>query len=529
MPGGSDCALARGVARCVAPSRPVASVPVLALEGGEDQGAHVVDVALDAHQSVVIDLAIFVAALLDARAFLGEFLVQPGEQRLVGEGFARHGGGQPGGEGDHDADGRRETMVAKRLQDLLGEGMAGAHVPGSMSVAPGGSAALGPGRASGSGRCSLVGVPPSTARGPADGLLSCSCDLLLARLKLTLVQHMRYTMKQMLKRDKRRLALGIALSALIAPAANAEALVLYTNDFEDIIGDRFTADTGFEIEVVQESGGNLLARIAAERGNPQWDVLLFDGIGSLHRLDQEGQLRRDFTPGSLENLTDFARGLLPENHAWFPAGAQASCVLAYRTDLVETPPQSYGDLLDPAYRGRIGQADPAVAAPAYPCVATTFHAWGEDPARAFWSGLLDNDLRVFRTNGPTRRAMESGEIEIALISSPNAYRMMRDDTPVEVIWPYGAAPASSRGVAIQAETERMDAAEAFVTWMLLPETQQFLTDEGGNDGAFLASVEGVTPMEGGPAADRAYHIAPAAFAAEMEAPIKNWFADQAIR
>lgn len=326
-------------------------------------------------------------------------------------------------------------------------------------------------------------------------------------------------------------AFGLACVVAMGVTADgrAEALILYTNDFEDIIGERFTADTGFEIEVVQESGGNLLARIAAERGNPRWDVLLFDGIGSLYRLDQEDQLRRGFEPETLGNLTDQARALLPENRAYFPAGAQASCVLAYRTDLVENAPSSFGDLLHPDYRGRIGQADPAVAAPSYPCVAQTHHAWGMEPARTFWDGLLANDLRVFRTNGPVRQALTSGEIEIALISSPNAYRMVQDDVPVAIVWPYGAAPASSRGVAIQAETERMEAAEAFVTWMLQPETQQFLTDKGGHDGFFLASVVGVEPLAGGPEAGLRYDIAPADFAAEMEAEIKNWFADQAVR
>ncbi len=323
--------------------------------------------------------------------------------------------------------------------------------------------------------------------------------------------------------------LGLALLAAPVAAPASAQLVLYTNDFEDIIGQRFTADTGIAITVVQESGGNLLARIAAERGNPRWDVLLFDGIGSLHRLDEEGQLRRGFAPETLGNLTDDARKLLPANHAYFPAGAQASCVLMYRTDKVSNPPKSFQDLLKPEYRGRIGQADPAVAAPAYPCVAWTHYAWGIEPARAFWSGLLANDLRVFRTNGPVRRAITSGEVDIALISSPNAYRTQRDGVPVNIVWPENMAPASSRGVAIQARTQRMSEAESFVTWMLRPETQQFLTDNAGHDGWFKASVGGVTPLAGGPEEGLTYAIAPAAFAADHEATIKNWFADQAVR
>jgi len=308
-------------------------------------------------------------------------------------------------------------------------------------------------------------------------------------------------------------------------------LVLYTNDFEDIIGERFTADTGIEIEVVQESGGVLLSRIAAERANPRWDVLLFDGPGSLFRLDEEGQFLRDVNPSNLSNLTAQAREIMPRNQSWFPVGTTASCVLVYRTDMIDPAdaPSGIDDLTDPKYRGLIGQADPAVAAPAYPCVAQIFHERGDAAAKELYSGILGNGLSVFRTNGPLRRAIEAQDLAIGLISSPNGYLLANNpDVPAEVVWPEDGAPSSSRGTAIQASTARPNAALAFIEWMLEPSTQQFLTDEGGNDGWFLASVDGVTPKPGGPPADARYLIAPSAFAADQESAIKEWFADQAI-
>ncbi|MGF1575785.1 MAG: ABC transporter substrate-binding protein [Cyanophyceae cyanobacterium] len=332
-----------------------------------------------------------------------------------------------------------------------------------------------------------------------------------------------------------RLTAAFLVSALASAAAipsvgqaQEQTLVLYTNDFEDIIGDRFTADTGIEITVVQESGGNLLARIAAERGNPQWDVLLFDGVGSLHSLDQDGQLLQGFEPENLSNMASWALDILPESRGYFPAGASSSCLLTYRTDLVDNPPQTFFDLTDESYRGLVGSADPAVAAPAYPCVAWLHYEYGVEEAREFYQGLIDNELQVFRTNGPARRALEAGDISIALLSSPPAYALLNSETPVEVIWPAEGAPSSSRGVAIQASTSQQEAAQTFIEWMLEPETQQFLTDNAGIDGWFRASVEGVTPLAGGPAEDAVYNIAPAAFASDNEAEIKNWFADQAV-
>jgi DNA-binding transcriptional LysR family regulator len=72
---------------------------------------------------------------------------------------------------------------------------------------------------------------------------------------------------------------------------------------------------------------------------------------------------------------------LPENRSWFPIGLAASCVMLYRTDLVDQPPATFADLADPRFNGQFGMADPAVAAPAYPCVAQFFESLGDEGAR----------------------------------------------------------------------------------------------------------------------------------------------------
>lgn len=112
-----------------------------------------------------------------------------------------------------------------------------------------------------------------------------------------------------------------AATVLGLPAAAQDAagpLVLYTNDFEGAITDRFEADTGREVDVVQMSGGEILARIAAEAANPQWDVLIFNGSYTFHMLDQQDALLRGVEPANLANLNEIGTTNLPENRSWFP-------------------------------------------------------------------------------------------------------------------------------------------------------------------------------------------------------------------
>ena len=325
-------------------------------------------------------------------------------------------------------------------------------------------------------------------------------------------------------------ALGAVAGLSAAQAQDAAGpLVLYTNDFEGVITERFEADTGREIDVVQMSGGELLARIAAESANPQWDVLIFNGSYTFEMLDRQGQLMRGVEPANLSNLNDIGREYLAGGGAWFPIGLAASCVMLYRTDLVDEPPAAFADLADPRFEGMFGMADPAVAAPAYPCVAAFFETMGEDAAKAMFTAYFENGMRVFRTNGPTGRALASGEISLALITSQVAYTVLADgEVPVNVVWPETGAPGVVRGTAISAATARPEAAQAFVEWLLEPDTQSFLAASVPTDGKFEPTVTGAVRRADGPPEGVRFLVASDDFAVEHEADIKTWFADQAL-
>lgn len=325
-------------------------------------------------------------------------------------------------------------------------------------------------------------------------------------------------------------ALGAAAMAFPAAAQDADGpLVLYTNDFEGVITERFEADTGREIDVVQMSGGEILARIAAEASNPQWDVLIYNGSYSFHSLDQQEQLLRGVEPANLDNLNELGRTYLPENKSWFPIGLAASCVMLYRTDLVETPPTEFADLADRRFNGMFGMADPAVAAPAYPCVAQFFESMGTQEAEELFTAFFDNGMRVFRTNGPTGQALVSGDISLALITSQVAYSLKAaGETPVEIVWPKAGAPGVVRGAGIQASTARPEAATAFIEWVLEADTQSYLANSVPSDGLFEPTVTGAVRRADGPAEGQNYLVASDQFAVEHEAQIKTWFADRAL-
>lgn len=307
-----------------------------------------------------------------------------------------------------------------------------------------------------------------------------------------------------------------------------KTIFLYGNDFVDLIAPKFTEATGYKMEAVHYGGGEALAKIEAEQGNPQWDILMMDGHGSVRNLGDRNFLLDNWKPDGLENLNDYGASLVPADYTYFPIGIHASAVIAYNTKLVsaDRAPKTWEQFF--AYKGPVGHADPAVAAPAYPLVSAFFHKWGVQQTENRYTQRFKDGLRVYPKNGPVGKALLSGEIHVAALQEHNAYGLKMAGEPIEVVWPEEGAPGSLRVVAINRLTKNPAAAKAFVNYMLKPETQRMLTSLETTDSFFTPLVQGVE-MRKERKQDGAFLLPPAEWAAKHEVEIKTWFADQNVK
>ena len=311
-----------------------------------------------------------------------------------------------------------------------------------------------------------------------------------------------------------------------AKPVQTEPLVVYLNDFDDVIADMFKEATGYDVEVVCGNGAETLSRIAAEEGNPQWDVVWIDSMYDIYNLSEDGQLLTDWTPENAANLTDFASTLVPENKCFYPTDIHAAGVIVYRNDIYseEEAPKTYAELTDAKYTDQVGMADPGVAAPAYPCAAWFMDQLGLDGGEEYFSTLFDQGLKVYPKNPQVVAALASGEISVAILQETNAYNMVADGEPISIVWPETGAPGSTRVAAISADSDQIEIAKIFVSFLLSAETQQALI-EHGDEGYCEPSVTGVTTKEDRDP-DATLSVCDIEFGAENEADIKSWFADK---
>ncbi|MBB6674379.1 extracellular solute-binding protein [Cohnella nanjingensis] len=318
-------------------------------------------------------------------------------------------------------------------------------------------------------------------------------------------------------------------SASAAPAKSDEPLVVYLNDFDEIIKPMFEEATGYKLELVTGNGAEISSRIEAEKGNPHWDVVWMDAMPTINQMGKNGQLLEGWTPSDIDNLTDFAKALVPANLSYYPTGAHAASVIVYNTKAfnADSAPKTWADLADAKFKGTVGMADPAVAAPAYPFVAWFFQSQGMDGGKSYFDSLMKNGLHVYPKNPNVAKALTGGEIKAAALQESNAYVLKNAGEPVDIVWPAEGAPASVRVAAIQKNTKHADAAKAFIEFLLDPKTQQSLIDNG-EESYFQPSAKGVA-MKPDRSPDAKLVVAEAEWAGEHEGEIKQWFADQAVK
>ena len=141
----------------------------------------------------------------------------------------------------------------------------------------------------------------------------------------------------------------VAVMLLASCAFGAEVVKAYTTMEEPLakaLFDAFEAETGIKVEWVRLSGGEAIARLEAERANPQASIWV-GGVGTQHI---EAKLRGLSTPYRSRVASSIpARYRDPDNY-WtgLYVGPIAFCMNTERAkELGLSMPKSWADLIKP--------------------------------------------------------------------------------------------------------------------------------------------------------------------------------------
>lgn len=283
---------------------------------------------------------------------------------------------------------------------------------------------------------------------------------------------------------KMLLAMIITLIALAPLAASGtqevegaksyETLHLYTAlDTEEAqyYIDAFEKSTGIDVEFVRMSAGEVLARIEAEKENPQGSVW-FGGSNTSHINASAKGLLTPYTPNiDFELPSNFHA----EDRSWngFYTGAIGFVSNKEFLDAngLEAP-QSWEDLLNPVYESQIEMAYPYTSGTAYTAWATRIQMLGLDGALDWWE-KFDVNIHQYTKSGSACIARAGlGECAVGIgFSHDILAKGVAKGYPVVLSFPKDGTGYEVGAVSMINGAKETEEAAMFIDWCFSVEAQ----------------------------------------------------------
>jgi iron(III) transport system substrate-binding protein len=270
------------------------------------------------------------------------------------------------------------------------------------------------------------------------------------------------------------------------------SITLYTSESEDKVNE-MVADFNRQVPNVQvnifRSGtGEVTAKLQAEEqaGDILADMIWFADIDYFAGLAEKDLLLEYAPVGGDQVPAEFHynRNRYHEVRLIFN-------VVAYNTQLVQTPPTGWRDLLDPAYTDKVGMPSALYSGAAFGQVGT--FAGNPEFGWEFWEALAANGVGVDQGNGAVANKLASGEYVIAQLVDFFARDLKASGSPIDHIWPEDGAVLIPTPIGILKDTQNPAAAQAFLDYMYTESAQRLFVQQ-----SYVAILPGMPTPAGAP-------------------------------
>jgi len=225
---------------------------------------------------------------------------------------------------------------------------------------------------------------------------------------------------------------------------------------------------------VHLSSGPALARMAAEKANPQADVWL-GAPNENHIVAKEQGLTVPYKSSALNAL----EAQFKDPEAYWRAFYMNPLAFAVNTEAlakIGAPmPSSWEDLLKPAYKGQLQMPTPQASGTAYNVVASLVTLWGEEKAFDYMKKLNPN-IQTYTSSGTgPSKAVAVGQCAIGIQFTPAFFEFIDQGYPLKVVFPKEGVGYEAPAVSILAGAKNPEAARKLVDWLVSKKAQDLLS------------------------------------------------------
>ncbi|HEY4693004.1 MAG TPA: ABC transporter substrate-binding protein [Bellilinea sp.] len=236
----------------------------------------------------------------------------------------------------------------------------------------------------------------------------------------------------------------------------------------------FEAKYGITVNYVRMSSGEALARVLAEKDNPQFDIWWGGPADSFISAKGSGLLEPYDSP-NYANLVDPAKTKDVDNQ-WVGI-YMGSLGFATNTDwLAANPgveaPTSWDDLLKPEFKGQVMVAHPSSSGTSYTALATILQLRGEEAGWEYIKQYAAQVSQFTKSGAAPAKFVGQGEAAVGIVFSHDIVNEIDNNKlPLKLTFPAEGTGYEIGAMAILKGAKHMQAAKLWFDWALTAEAQ----------------------------------------------------------
>jgi iron(III) transport system substrate-binding protein len=263
--------------------------------------------------------------------------------------------------------------------------------------------------------------------------------------------------------------LAFGLGTVFTSSFAQDSITVYTAGPAGLaksLAQNFESSSGIKVNIFQATTGQVMARLEAERGNPQADVLISASWGTAVDLKKRGDLlpysspNAAKVPASLKDSHYVAQGAAALAIVWNPASGKAQ-------------PRDWKDLASSQYANAITMPDPTSSGSAFGLVSSLIaspeYGW------RYFETLKSNNISVPGANAKALNPVMQGA-KAAVMGAVDyiALGAKAKGEKIEVIYPTSGTVLEARPAMILKSARNVSGAQKFIDFMLSTEGQNLV-------------------------------------------------------
>lgn len=266
---------------------------------------------------------------------------------------------------------------------------------------------------------------------------------------------------------------GLVVLSATANAAELNAYTIMPEKYASQIFAEFIKDTGIKVNFLRFSTGEALARLTAEKGNPQVDVLL-GGPADMYAAGVTEGILEAYRPANSEAISSSYRD--PNNY-WTGIGLIPLCFLTNTKFLEKNKmqaPTKWADLLDPRYKNNLQMADARTSGTATERIYSLVKVMGEDEAFKFQKAMNANVQMYTKSGAGGAMPIATGQCASGIFYIVDALDIQQQGYPVTITYPEDGVSFGIEATGVVKGGKNNAEAKKFVDWATSKKFAEFI-------------------------------------------------------